>query len=476
MWKTKAFLILFIYLLCQVSVFAQLQNFEIKKKEVSNPQLDSLWKCYCLINIELAKQNYTQNVQSNKTLDEYIKEDSINFFKKAFKGKTKEEYIEESLEDIKRFKGNIEYLVALRKVKKGTFPMPKYNSSAAKAKYERMHSYEEDKLKRSIEDILDDSINMKKTFKVEMDKLKEKPNKDWVYIFDTLQLGGNNPILYPGEYVTNTSTYSTYFGDMYYGLLMDHNGTFYHAKKGTSILSMPVSKYDFWFRRLNGGTKIIIPNYQKIKNLVTDEYVSLAPFTEADLIIAREMKNGSECINQYAKVSDDLIFNLPGYNFIDVRGSLDKVKPNASLLSDSTLYEVAKDLMTEWRFFKEEGSINEKVEQISRFITKEDYEQIKKLEKDFPQIESEHKKAVDKGFMDWMSNSLKSYAEAYKALMGVNPQIGISVKELKNYAVLSEIPNGASTYYKIKHIFNKSIYEIIVDNKGIITAYNLVTY
>lgn len=51
--------------------------------------------------------------------------------------------------------------------------MPKYNSSAAKAKYERMHSYEEDKLKRSIEDILDDSINMKKTFKVEMDKLKE---------------------------------------------------------------------------------------------------------------------------------------------------------------------------------------------------------------------------------------------------------------------------------------------------------------
>lgn len=53
---------------------------------------------------------------------------------------------------------------------------------------------------------------------------------------------------------------------------------------------MPVSKYDFWFRRLNGGTKIIIPNYQKIKNLVTDEYVSLAPFTEADLIIAREMK------------------------------------------------------------------------------------------------------------------------------------------------------------------------------------------
>lgn len=94
-----------------------------------------------------------------------------------------------------------------------------------------MHSYEEDKLKRSIEDILDDSINMKKTFKVEMDKLKEKPNKDWVYIFDTLQLGGNNPILYPGEYVTNTSTYSTYFGDMYYGLLMDHNGTFYHAKR-----------------------------------------------------------------------------------------------------------------------------------------------------------------------------------------------------------------------------------------------------
>lgn len=55
-----------------------------------------------------------------------------------------------------------------------------------------------------------------------------------------------------------------------------------------------------------------------------------------------------------------MIFNLPGYNFIDVRGSLDKVKPNASLLSDSTLYEVAKDLMTEWRFFKEEGSINEK--------------------------------------------------------------------------------------------------------------------
>ena len=114
-------------LLClQTSLFAQLQNFEIKKKEVSNPQLDSLWKCYCLLNIEEVKQNYSQNAHSQKTLDEYIKEDSIKFFKKAFKGKTQEQYIQESLEDIKRFKGRIQYLIALKQVKKGTFPLPKH--------------------------------------------------------------------------------------------------------------------------------------------------------------------------------------------------------------------------------------------------------------------------------------------------------------------------------------------------------------
>lgn len=470
---------LILCLLClQTSLFAQLQNFEIKKKEVSNPQLDSLWKCYCLLNIEEVKQNYFQNAHSQKTLDEYIKEDSIKFFKKAFKGKTQEQYIQESLEDIKRFKGKIQYLIALKQVKKGTFPLPKYNSSAAKARYERMISSNEEDLERSIEDILDDSVSMKKTFKAEMDKLKEIPNDRWVYIFDTIQLGGNNPTLYPGEYITNANPDKTNFNDMYYGLLMDHNGTFYHAKNGTIILSMPVFRYDFWFRRLNGGTKIIIPSYQKIKNLVTDEYVSLDSLTEADLIIARENKNGVESINEYAKVSEDMIFKINSgimYDWIDVSGSFDKVRPNASLLSDSTLYAVASQLMMQWRHFKEEGSSGSK-DLIYKLITKEDYDRIKQLEKDFPQIEAEHKEAVDKGFKEWVSVSTKAYAAAYTALMGKDPQIGLSVKELKNYVILSKVPQGTTTYYKIKHLLNEKIYEITVDSKGVITAYNLIVY
>ncbi len=72
--------------------------------------------------------------------------------------------------------------------------------------------------------------------------------------------------------------------------------------------------------------------------------------------------------------------------------------------------------------------------------------------KDFPQIEAEHKEAVDKGFKEWVSVSTKAYAAAYTALMGKEPQIGLSVKELKNYVILSEVPQGKTTYYKIKHL------------------------
>lgn len=485
MCKSKILLILFAFIVFQVPIFAQLKNFEIKKKVINNPQLDSLWKCYCLLNIEALKQDYSQGVHSQKTLEEYIKEDSIKFYQWSFRGKTREQYEKDCLEDIKKSKGtlSIEYARASRQIKKGTFPIPKYDSSKARKEYARVVSSEKDDLKREIDNILRDSTNTKNIFKREMEKLRNIPNKEWVYIFDTIQLGGNNPILYPGEYVTNANPDKTYFDDTnYYGLLMDHNGTFYHAKGGTRILSMPAYQYDFWFRRLKGGTKIIIPNYQKIKNLVTDEYVSLNSVTEADLIIAREKKNSIEKIYQYAKVSDDLIFAINGSlshesDFIDVSGELAKVRPNASLLSDSTLYAIAKDLMMKWRHFKEEG-VRDKdgVEQIYRIITKEDYNKMIKLEKDFPQIKAEHQKAVDKGLLDWLSYSSKAYTETYTELMGVDPQVGLSIKELKNYVVLSKIPKETSTYYKIKHILNKNIYEIIVDSKGIITAYNLVTY
>ena len=60
--------------------------------------------------------------------------------------------------------------------------------------------------------------------------------------------------------------------------------------------------------------------------------------------------------------------------------------------------------------------------------------------------------------------------------MGKDPQIGLSVKELKNYVILSEVPQGTTTYYKIKHLLNEKIYEITVDSKGVITAYNLIVY
>ena len=169
-------------------------------------------------------------------------------------------------------------------------------------------------------------------------------------------------------------------------LLMNHDEDFYLAKQDTRILTMPVKDYDFWFRRLKGGTKIIIPSYKQIKNLVTDEYVSLDSLTEADLIIARENKNGVESINEYAKVSEDMIFKINSgimYDWIDVSGSLDKVRPNASLLSDSTLYAVASQLMMQWRHFKEEGSSGSK-DLIYKLITKEDYDRIKQLEKGFP--------------------------------------------------------------------------------------------
>ena len=34
--------------------------------------------------------------------------------------------------------------------------------------------------------------------------------------------------------------------------------------------------------------------------------------------------------------------------------------------------------------------------------------------------------------------------------MGKDPQIGLSVKELKNYVIRSEVPQGTTTYYKNK--------------------------
>lgn len=480
MCKSRILLILFAFIVFQVPIFAQLQNFEIKKKVINNPQLDSLWKCYCLLNIEALKQDYSQGVHSQKTLEEYIKEDSIKFYQWAFRGKTREQYEKDCLEDIKKSKGtiSIEYARASRQIKKGTFPIPKYDSSKARKEYARVVSSEKDDLERGINNVLGDSISMRDFFKREMDNLKSIPNKEWVYIFDTIQLGGNNPILYPGEYISNANPQKTNFTRTPYGLLMDHNGTFYYVKQGTNILSLSVSEYDFWFRRLKGGTRIVIPSYQKIKNMVTDEYVSLNSLTEAELIITREKKDGIERINQYAKVSDDMIFKVSGGpNLVDVSGELAKVRPNASLLSDSTLYAIAKDLMMKWRHFKEEG-VRDKdgVEQIYRIITKEDYNKMIKLEKDFPQIKAAHQKAVDKGLLDWLSYSSKAYIETYTELMGVDPQVGLSIKELKNYVVLSKIPKETSTYYKIKHILNKNIYEIIVDSKGIITAYNLVTY
>lgn len=54
MCKSRILLILFAFIVFQAPIFAQLKNFEIKKKVINNPQLDSLWKCYCLLNLNSA--------------------------------------------------------------------------------------------------------------------------------------------------------------------------------------------------------------------------------------------------------------------------------------------------------------------------------------------------------------------------------------------------------------------------------------
>lgn len=456
---------LILCLLClQTSLFAQLQNFEIKKKEVSNPKLDSLCKCYMMFSADTQRQARTGEIytRTEESLEEIIKKDSVRYYMHLLRGRTPEKYAMDYAKEVERTKGFKAAKQIWKQIRNKEFKLPEFVPDTAK--YAKEIASE----RAGWESIYRDS---RKLLKENMEELRRLPYNQWVYVFDTLQLGGNNPTLYPGEYVSISR-----YNDI--RLLMNHDEDFYLAKQDTRILTMPVKDYDFWFRRLKGGTKIIIPSYKQIKNLVTDEYVSLDSLTEADLIIARENKNGVESINEYAKVSEDMIFKINSgimYDWIDVSGSLDKVRPNASLLSDSTLYAVASQLMMQWRHFKEEGSSGSK-DLIYKLITKEDYDRIKQLEKDFPQIEAEHKEAVDKGFKEWVSVSTKAYAAAYTALMGKDPQIGLSVKELKNYVILSKVPQGTTTYYKIKHLLNEKIYEITVDSKGVITAYNLIVY
>ena len=60
---------------------------------------------------------------------------------------------------------------------------------------------------------------------------------------------------------------------------------------------------------------------------------------------------------------------------------------------------------------------------IYKLITKEDYDRIKQLEKDFPQIEAEHKEAVEKG-----SEKIKAYVISKDSVK----EIELMISELTN--------------------------------------------